>query len=149
MSTEAAAGAKQVVRPSMEQALIPALSVIGVGVSGYLLWVRLGGSSALCTGFGGCDLVNASTYAQVAGVPVSLIGLMGYLAILALSLWRTWGGPWALSLLIFSMALAGFLYSVYLTYLELFVILAVCPWCVASALLMTGILGDSWRGLEV
>lgn len=149
MRTGASVTAQMAVRPGLDWAVIPTLSVLGAGVSSYLLWVRLGGSSALCTGVGGCDLVNASTYAQVAGAPVSLIGLLGYLAILGLSLWRTRGGPWMLSLLIFGMALAGVLYSIYLTYLELFVILAVCPWCVASALLMTGILADSWRSLEV
>lgn len=144
-----APGAQAGARPGLERALIPALSLLGAGVSSYLLLVRLGSASALCTGFGGCDVVNASTYAQVAGIPVSLVGVVGYLAIFGLSLWRAWGGPWAISLAVFGTALAGFLYSVYLTYLELFVILAVCPWCVASALLMTGILADSWRGLEV
>lgn len=136
-------------RDRLGLAITPILSVLGIGVSAYLLWVRLAGSSALCTGFGGCELVNASRYALVAGIPVSLIGLIGYLVILGLSLWKMRGGPWMLSALVFGMALVGFLYSLYLTYLELFVILAVCPWCVASALLMTGILGDSWRGLEV
>lgn len=136
-------------RRGWTEALTPGLCLLGVGVSSYLLWVRLGGSSALCTGFGGCDLVNASRYAQIGTIPVSLLGLIGYLGILGLSLWRSWGGPWVLSLLIFGMALGGFLYSVYLTYLELFVIFAVCPWCVASALFMTGILADSWRGLDI
>lgn len=136
-------------RQAFGNMIIPVLSTLGTGVSSYLLWVKISGSSALCTGFGGCDVVNASPYAVVAGVPVSLIGLIGYLAILGLSLWRVWGGTWALSLLIFGMALVGFLYSVYLTYLELYVIRAVCPWCVVSALIMTGILAESWRELEV
>ena len=143
------AGTQRLARPFLGKAIIPTLCVLGLGVSSYLFWVRLGGTSALCTGFGGCDLVNASTYAQVGGIPVSLIGIVGYLAILGLSLWRASGGPWTLSLLVFGVALAGFLYSAYLTYLELFVIYAVCPWCVASALFMTGILADSWKGLEV
>lgn len=140
---------RSVARGALGKALIPGLSLAGAGVSGYLLWVRWGGPSALCTGFGGCDLVNASPYAQVGGVPVALLGLVGYLVLLGLGLWRARGGPWALSLFVFGLALAGFLYSAFLTYVELFVILAVCPWCVASALLMTGILAASWWGLEV
>ena len=136
-------------RRAWSRAIIPVLSLLGIGVSGYLFWIRVGGSPALCTGFGGCDQVNASPYALLAGIPVSLLGLAGYLAILVLSLWRVRGGPWSLSLVVFGMALAGFLYSLYLTYLELYVILAVCPWCVASALLITGILAISWRELEV
>ncbi|MDP2728284.1 MAG: vitamin K epoxide reductase family protein [Dehalococcoidia bacterium] len=148
MSAQAAGISSTSARRVLGRAVTPILSILGVGVSSYLLWVRVGGSEALCTGFGGCDLVNASRYAVVGGIPVSLIGLIGYLVILVLSLWRARNGPWVLSALIFGMALAGFLYSAYLTYLELFVILAVCPWCVASALFMTGILVDSWRGLE-
>lgn len=136
-------------RRRLSKAVIPVLSALGIVVSSYLLWLRLGGSAALCTGFGGCDVVNASPYALIATVPVSLIGLLGYITILGLSLWRSNRGPWILSLAIFGMALVGFLFSIYLTYLELFVILAVCPWCVASALIMTGILVDSWRGLEL
>lgn len=136
-------------RRGIGKAITPVLSVLGIGVSSYLLYLKLGGSAALCTGFGGCDTVNASLYSLIAGVPVSLMGLLGYVAILGLSLWRLSGGPWSLSFAIFGMALIGFLYSAYLTYLELFVILAVCPWCVASALLMSGVLGDSWRFLDV
>lgn len=149
MSSEPAAVESQALNV-LSRAVTPVLSVLGIGVSSYLLWVRLGGSLALCTGVGGCETVNASPYALIGGIPVSLVGVLTYLAILALSLWRGWwGGPWMVSLVIFGMALVGVLFSIYLTYLELYVILAVCPWCVASAVLMVGILADSWRQLEL
>ncbi len=149
MSSEPAAVESQALYV-LSRAVTPVLSVLGIGVSGYLLWVRLGGSLALCTGVGGCETVNASPYALIGGIPVSLVGVVTYLAILALSLWRGWwGAPWMVSLVIFGIALVGVLFSIYLTYLELYVILAVCPWCVASAVLLVGILADSWRQLEI
>ena len=113
------------------------LAALGVVVAGYLTWVHYSGALALCSGAGGCEQVQASRYAMVAGVPVALLGLLLYLALLGLSLVRVWLGaraPEAVLLALFGLALAGTLYSAYLTYLELFVIHAVCPWCVTSAL---------------
>jgi len=116
------------------------LAALGVAVAGYLTWVHYGGELALCTGAGGCSAVQASRFATVAGLPVALLGLLLYLALLALALYRALrldtGGQVAL-LALFGLALAGTLYSAYLTYLELFVIGAICPWCVASAVLVT------------
>jgi len=124
------------------------LSVAGMAVSGYLTYARWTHSEPFCANLGGCAQVAASPYAEVRGVPVALLGL-GYYTLLAgmggLS-WR-WGGQ-RLALAIFGLALAGFLYSAYLTYLEVFVIYAVCLWCVVSALLVTGILALSLAGLR-
>lgn len=117
-------------------ALRAGLSLAGLGIAVYLTWVHYSGGLALCTGVGGCEVVQASPYAVLLGVPVALWGALLYLALLVLALWegmagtRTW--PWAPTAF-FGLALGGFLFSVYLTWLELFVIRAICPWCVASA----------------
>jgi uncharacterized membrane protein len=117
-----------------------ALAALGAAVAGYLTWVHYGGDLALCTGAGGCSAVQASRFATVAGLPVALFGLLLYLALLALALYRALGFgelDQVALLTLFGLALAGTLYSAYLTYLELFVIGAICPWCVASAVLVT------------
>ncbi len=115
------------------------LAGLGVLVSGYLTWVHYSGKAALCTGAGGCEQVLTSRFAVVAGIPVALLGLGLYLTLLGLSLWRALaraGAPPLVPLALFGLALAGALYSGYLTYLELFVIRAICPWCVSSAVLL-------------
>lgn len=118
------------------------LAALGALVAGYLTWVHYSGALALCSGAGGCEQVQASRYALVAGVPVALLGLLLYLALLGLGLGRILAGghapEWVL-LTMFGLALAGTLYSAYLTYLELFVIHAICPWCVTSAVLITAL----------
>ncbi len=119
------------------------LTVLGIVVAGYLTFLHLTDSSALCNGFGGCDAVRQSRYSEVAGIPVALIGLFGYLAILAVLLTEELDGPLAAQALIltFGLTLVGTLYSLYLTYLELFVIAAICPYCIASAVIMIVIFG--------
>ena len=98
-------------------------------------------AAGLCASAGGCETVNTSPYSTLAGIPIALIGLGAYLVIggLAVAATRDWPIREAAPLLVFGLALIGVLYSAYLTYLELFVIRAVCPWCVASALIMTSI----------
>ena len=132
---------------------IVALSVAGLLVSGYLASLKYGGSLKLCEGLGGCDVVNASQYSWVGGtggLPVAVLGLGGYAVLLMLALWA-WRAaddmPTWLPLVIFGISLIGVLYSAYLTYLELFVIYAVCPWCVASAVIMAAIFALSVRGV--
>jgi uncharacterized membrane protein len=95
-------------------------------------------TAALCTNVGGCETVNTSPYSTVGGIPIAIVGMLGYLAIGVAAYVSTRDWPisdWAPTA-IFGMSLIGVLYSVYLTYLELFVIHAVCPWCVVSAILM-------------
>jgi uncharacterized membrane protein len=107
-----------------------ALSLAGAAIAGYLTWVHYTGLEPYCVGGGGaCERVQASPYAELAGVPVALIGLAGYLAVLA-SL-----GLRDRSVTAF-LALVGAGFSAYLTYLELAVIDAICQWCVASAVVM-------------
>lgn len=122
------------------------LAVAGLVVSGYLSWVHFSGSPALCTGVGGCAQVQASRYAVVAGVPLPYFGFALYITIAVVAVWRAVHGfatATAVLLLLFGLTLAGALYSVYLTYLQLFVIGAVCPWCAASAIILWTLAGQA------
>lgn len=128
--------------------LIPVASLTGMLVSGYLTWIHWGGSQALCTGVGDCETVNSSVYSEIAGVPIALLGFGMYLVLFGLSLYGRRSAPSTAStvaLAVFGISLAGVLYSAYLTYLELAVIHAICPWCVSSAVLITLIFGVSMR----
>jgi len=93
----------------------------------------------MCLGNGGCSTVNASKYSEVYGIPLGAIGLVGYAAIF-LVLWLEKRHPLLKeygNLLAMGMGFGGFIYSIYLTYLEFYVIHAVCPFCVASATAIT------------
>jgi uncharacterized membrane protein len=123
---------------------IPILSILGMGASIYLTYVEITSSRALCGPVGDCNAVQSSPYAKLFGVlPIGLLGAIGYIAILAAWGWRRFrsdstsriAGP-----VMFGMALFGTLFSVYLTYLELFVIHAVCIWCISSAVIITALM---------
>lgn len=116
-------------------ATLVVLALVGIGIAGYLTYVHYRGLSPICAINAGCEKVQSSRYAKVGGVPVPLIGLVGYVAILASLFVR---GEWA-RLATAGMALGGFAFSVYLTALELFKIHAICQWCVGSAIVMTSI----------
>jgi uncharacterized membrane protein len=116
------------------------LSVGGVLVSGYLSVKRFTGGSLACTRWAECDVVNNSVYAKIYGVPVAFIGLAGYLVLmcLAMAALQTEGATQRRLLTLgFLLALGGFGFSVYLTTLEIYVIEAICFWCVISAILIT------------
>lgn len=110
------------------------VAAIGALVSLYLTWVHYSGDLALCIGVGGCEAVQTSRFAVVGGIPVALVGLTGFVAMFVLALIRLREGApvWADTAL-FGLSVAGALYVGYLTYIELFVLGAVCPWCVAVA----------------
>ncbi len=115
-----------------------ALSIAGTAVAAYLTWVHYSGNLALCLGTGGCEKVQTSAYSVVMGVPVALLGLLMYLALDVLLVWLFLSKNNVLpAVAIFGISLAGTLYSAYLTYLELYVIHAICPWCVTSAVIIT------------
>jgi uncharacterized membrane protein len=117
--------------------LLGALAIVGLLISAYLSWVHYMGVVPACLGgSGGCESVQSSSYATIFGVPVAVIGLVGYSALLFSASLRGEVGIY----LGFLVALVGVLFSAYLTYLELFVIHAICEWCVASAALMVGAL---------
>lgn len=111
------------------------LCLLGLAVAGYLTYVHYEDISPVCT-TGGCEKVQSSSYSELAGIPVALLGLVGYLAIALSLLLRGDLGRAATA----ALTIAGFGFSAYLTYLELFVIDAICQWCVASAVLMTALL---------
>ena len=117
---------------------VAVLSLAGLGVAGYLTWVHYGDLEPICAGgSGGCEKVQTSDYAELAGLPVALIGAIGYAAILLSLAVPGDSGRFAGALL----GLVGLGFSLYLTYLELFVIDAICQWCVASAVVMTALAG--------
>lgn len=111
------------------------MSGVGLVISAYLTWVHYSGNLALCIGVGGCEIVQASRFAVAGGVPVALIGLAGFVLIFGLAVLRLREAApaWA-DTGIFALSIAATLYVAYLTYVELFVLGAVCPWCVAVAL---------------
>lgn len=117
-------------------------ALLGSLVAGYLTYIKLAHVEAICRGVGDCEAVNSSIYSQISGIPIAVLGLGAYLMILGLlALESRVGGLRDYAPLgIFGLALTGTLYSAYLTYVELFVIHAVCPYCVASAVLITGLL---------
>jgi uncharacterized membrane protein len=121
--------------------VIPVLAVIGLGVSTYLIVIETTSIPAICGPIGDCNTVQQSPYSHVFGfIPVGVLGALGYLGILAAWLLGKFNaGKLAdyMPLAIFGMGFFGTLFSVYLTYLELFVIKAVCIWCLSSAVLIT------------
>jgi uncharacterized membrane protein len=122
---------------SMRRAVI-VLSLIGVGIAGYLTWVHYAGLEVVClAGGGGCEKVQSSDYAELAGVPVALLGLIGYVGILGGTLFLPDETGRMTSAFL---ALVGFGFSMYLTWAELFRIHAICQWCVASAVIMTALM---------
>ncbi len=120
-----------------------ALAAAGTGVAAYLSWVALDADRAVACGpLGDCHTVQSSQYSEVAGVPVALLGLGMYAALLVLIGVRRFVSPPPSLAVVWTVALAlsGTLYSAYLTYLELFVIEAICAWCVVSAAIVTAML---------
>jgi uncharacterized membrane protein len=134
--TTATASTVAATRSSPERRLRVAVGVIcliGIGIAGYLTYVHYAGIQVACLSSGGCETVQASAYSKLDGIPVALLGLIGYVTILASLAIRGDLGRIAG----FSIALVGFLFSLYLTYREIFTIKAICQWCVSSAVLMT------------
>jgi uncharacterized membrane protein len=111
-----------------------AVAAIGIGVATYITIADSGGGAPAClAGGGGCETVASSVYSHLAGVNVAVFGIAGYVLLLGAALLRGDTARFAG----FAMSLVGFGFSAYLTYLELFVIDAICQWCVSSAALMT------------
>jgi uncharacterized membrane protein len=132
--------------------LMQLLALAGIGVSGYLTWTHLADQSIACGQSQDCDIVQQSVYSEVAGIPVALLGLAAYTVILVLTLLRGRGSELLreyIPLAIFGISLVGMLYSAYLTYLELFVIYAICRWCVSSAIIIVLIFLFSLSDLKV
>jgi len=116
-----------------------ALSVIGLAVSIYMTVFKLSGNDGMCLGSGDCSTVNASIFSEVNGIPVAVFGIIGYTAILAVHFFEN-RNPFFknnATLMIFGMALTGFLFTLWLVYVELVLLKAICPFCVTSQIAMT------------
>lgn len=114
-------------------------ALIGLGVSIYLTYVKLTNQLAACSTIGDCESVNSSIYSEIGGIPIALLGAVAYLLILITllleernSLIATYGLQ-----IIYGVTLIGVLYSAYLTYIEIAVLRAICPYCVISAVAIT------------
>lgn len=120
---------------------IPILVLAGLGVAAYLSTVELRNVEAVCGPVGDCNTVQQSKYAKLFGVlPIGVLGLIGFLGVFASWSLRRWGSDrisrWA-SVGMLGMTAFGVLFSIYLTFLEPFVIGATCIWCLSSAVIMT------------
>jgi uncharacterized membrane protein len=124
-----------------------AFTVIGLGVATYLTYIHYAGIKPLCgRNGGGCEIVQTSEYSKLAGVPVALIGLIGYITILG-SLLAPETETSRFATVAFTVV--GFGFSAYLTYRELFSIHHICEWCVSSAVIVTVLMClATWRFLR-
>jgi uncharacterized membrane protein len=114
------------------------LACLGVLDATYLLVYKLTGNNAMCIGSGGCHDVNFSSYSEIGGIPVSMFGIVTFLVIAGILLLepRLKIAEENGSLAIFGISLAGVAFTAYLTWLEINVIHAICPFCVATAVII-------------
>ena len=132
---------RRVALPTAAPWVVPVLALGGLGVAGYLAVVEVTGVRAVCGPVGDCNIVQQSAYARLFGVlPIGVLGMVGYVGMI---------GAWALAVVApariarlatlggWAMALVGTVFSVYLTFLEPFVIGATCAWCLTSAAIIT------------
>lgn len=123
----------------IDRVLRPAAALVaaaGGAVAGYLTYVHYRPDALVCTGGGGCEAVQESRYAELVGVPVALLGLVAYVAVLALVLWDA---PVARTLTA-AIALSAAGFAVYLVLLQAFVIDAWCVWCLVNDLVVVPLL---------
>lgn len=115
------------------------LAILGLLVSIYMAIYKVTANEAMCIGSSGCSEVNASRYSEINGIPVALLGVLGYAAILALLFLEQRPGFFQDNgtLLFFAISLIGFLFTLYLIYVEVALIKAYCPFCLASQAIMT------------
>jgi uncharacterized membrane protein len=119
---------------------IALLSLLGVFVSAYLYLYKIGKIGSLACGAGGCEAVQLSRWSSFLGVDVALLGLIGYLGLLGLALAglrQDLTGRRGVAVALLAASGVGVLFAGYLTYLELFVIHAICFWCVSSAVIIS------------
>ncbi|MFW5943447.1 MAG: vitamin K epoxide reductase family protein [Chloroflexota bacterium] len=122
--------------PDWLQKAIPVLALAGLGIAAYLAYVETQAVPAVCGPVGDCNTVQSSEYAYLFGIPMGVLGLAGYLSVLGTWAWWRWQDDARAPLLLAAMTVVGVLFSLYLTYLEPFVIGAVCAWCLTSAVIM-------------
>ena len=105
-----------------------AVALAGAIVAGYLTWVHYDEAALVCVAGGGCETVQQSAYTEIAGIPVALLGLVSYTVVFGLVAWDTSTARLAAAMI----AVVGLLFSLYLLAVQLFVIDAVCAWCLAN-----------------
>lgn len=110
---------------------VAVLALVGAGIAGYLTYVHYRGIAPVCT-TGGCEQVQTSKWADIGGIPVATIGLGGYLALFLTTLVRA---PEAAALAV-AMAVGGLGFALYLVYVQLALVDAVCVWCIGSDVVM-------------
>ena len=129
---------------SLPWVALAVLSLPGTAVSTYLTYSHYADEPTVCVGIGSCELVQTSEYSEIAGVPVALMGLLYFVAVALLAIARLLKLPWALDWgrpAVFTMAIGGTAFVSYLTAVELFVLEAICPWCVSVAVMTAISLG--------
>jgi len=116
-----------------------ALVILGLLVSVYMTIFKLTSNEKMCIGSKDCSVVNASRYSEVNGIPVAVIGVGGYVALLGILLLERRAGFFQQNggMLFFGLAVTGFLFTVYLIYVEIALIKAYCPFCITSQVSMT------------
>jgi uncharacterized membrane protein len=126
------------------------LALVGLLVSVYLWLYKIGVIGTLQCGTGGCEYVQASRYAELLGIPVAFYGVAGYAVLFVVGLvglQPAFAGDRRVGVALAALASAGFAFTLYLTYIELFVLHAVCRWCVASAVVIAAIWGLAVTGV--
>jgi uncharacterized membrane protein len=115
------------------------LAIIGLLVSIYMTIYKITSNDSMCIGSGDCKTVNASRYAEVYGIPVAVLGVAGYAAILAVLFLERRPGFFQQNgtMLFFGLSLTGFLFTLYLIFVEVALIKAYCPFCITSQTVMT------------
>jgi uncharacterized membrane protein len=118
------------------------VAVAGIAVAGYLTYVHYQPAALICTSGGGCETVQHSKYAKLAGLPIAIFGLAAWVGVLALVVWASE----LARMLLVAVALIMAAFSVYLVVLQLFVIDAVCTWCMINDVVLTPLLvvGALW-----
>jgi uncharacterized membrane protein len=111
------------------------VSAVGVGVAGYLTYVHYQPHALICTTGGGCETVQQSKYAVLAGIPIAIFGLAAWITVFVLTLWNSE----LARTLTAALAVVVLAFAAYLVVLQLFVIDAVCVWCMANDVVLTPI----------
>ena len=126
-------------RLSRIEITLVALAIIGLLVSVYMTIYKITSNDSMCIGSKDCSVVNQSRYAEIYGIPVAVFGILGYAAILAVLLLERNPGFFKQNgtMLLFGLSLTGFLFTLYLVFLEIAIIKAYCPFCITSQVAMT------------
>ena len=118
--------------------LLLLLSGLGLADSFYLSWVKIYHTEVFCGGSSNCETVNSSSYADLFGIPIAFLGLAAYsviIGILFIGKQKMFSRD-GITFAVFGITLIGTLFSIYLTYIEIYVIHAICPYCLVSAVVM-------------